>query len=183
MNRELKNKKIHPDLLLAEKHIYEPLGLVLQGLNIEAEGAEYGASEFILNNAQVKFRVGKITPTKIGQFVTFWKREGNGPISPCDLEDPFDYLFVSVRAENNLGTFIFPKKVLGEKGIVSKNKTGGKRAMRIYPSWDKPESAEARKTQEWQLRYFLKSQPTYSSSLLHDEISFVLKNEFGIVLP
>jgi hypothetical protein len=38
---------------------------------MENESADYGTSEFTLNNYAIKFRVGKITPTKVGQFVTF----------------------------------------------------------------------------------------------------------------
>jgi hypothetical protein len=37
---------------------------------MEAESAEYGAYTFELNDLSVRFRVAKITPTKIGQFVT-----------------------------------------------------------------------------------------------------------------
>lgn len=149
-------KRVHPDLLLAEELVYKPSGLVLQNLKVEDESAEYGASEFILSNHSIKFRVGKITPTKVGQFVTFWKRIGKGPILPYELNDSFDFLVVSVRAENQFGQFVFPKAVLAEKGIVSCNGKEGKRAMRIYPPWDKTDSSQAKKTQNWQLQYFIK---------------------------
>ncbi len=46
------------------------------------ESQEYGASTFEMNNKIIKFRVAKITPTKVGQFVTFWKRIADGPITP-----------------------------------------------------------------------------------------------------
>ncbi len=42
------------------------------------------------------------------------------------------------------------------KGIISLSKQGGKRAMRVYPPWDKPESKQAAKTQVWQVCIFLK---------------------------
>jgi hypothetical protein len=148
-------KMVHPDLLLAEKIVYQPSRLVLQNLKTEDESADYGASEFTLNNHAVKFRVGKITPTKVGQFVTFWKRIDKGPILPYDSNDSFDFLVVSVRAENHLGQFIFPKAVLCEKGIVSCNGKEGKRALRIYPPWDKTANSQAKKTQAWQLHYFM----------------------------
>lgn len=146
---------IHPDLLLAEELLYTPSGLLLQNLKAEDESAEYGASEFTLNNHSIKFRVGKITPTKVGQFVTFWKRIGKGPILPYDFNDSFDLLIVSARCENHLGQFIFPKAVLCEKGIVSCHGKEGKRAMRIYPPWDKTDNAQAKRTQTWQLQYFI----------------------------
>lgn len=150
------SKRIHPDLLLAEDLIYKPSGLVLENLKIEDEGADYGAAEFTLNNHFIKFRVGKITPTKAGQFVTFWKRIDKGPIAPYDLNDSFDFLIISARNENNFGQFIFPKSVLYEKRIVSLNKNKGKRALRTYPPWDVTTNSQAKKTQTWQLKYFIK---------------------------
>ena len=66
------------------------------------------------------------------------------------------YFFViSVKQESFLGQFVFPKSVLSEKGIVSKNGKGGKRAIRVYPPWDNVISSQAKKTQKWQLEYFL----------------------------
>jgi hypothetical protein len=145
---------IHPDLLAAQMLVYEPLGLICKNVTKEAEGGEYGAYEFEINNRRIKFRTGKITPTKIGQFVTLWKRIGTGPILPYDMADPIDLFVISVRSNNHFGQFVFPKTVLYEKGIISKDGKGGKRAMRLYPSWDITESKQAKKTQEWQLIYF-----------------------------
>lgn len=145
----------HSDLLLANKLVYKPTGFVIQNLKAEKESAEYGAAEFTLGNRRIKFRVAKVTPTKIGQFVTFWKRIGKGPILPYDDNDTFELLIVNVRAENNFGQFVFPKKVLCEKGTVSTEGKEGKRAMRVYPPWDKVDSPQARKTQGWQLKYFI----------------------------
>jgi hypothetical protein len=150
------SKRVHSDLLLAEDLIYKPSGLILENLKIENESKDYGAAEFTLNNHSIKFRVGKITPTKIGQFVTFWKRIGKGPILPYDFNDSFDFLVVSVRAENHFGQFVFPKAVLCEKGIISSSEKEGKRAMRIYPPWDKADNSQAKRTQAWQLKYFIK---------------------------
>lgn len=155
----------HPDLLLAEDLVYKPSGLILQNLKIEDESADYGASEFTIKNRSVKFRVGKITPTKVGQFVTFWKRIGEGPILPYEFTDSFDFLVVSARAENHFGQFVFPKAALCEKGVVSCNGKEGKRAMRIYPPWDNADNSQAKKTQVWQLQYFIKfSEDTFDFS-------------------
>lgn len=149
------SKRVHPDLLLAEKLIYKPCGFVLENLKIEEESADYGAAEFSIHNHSIRFRVGKSTPTKVGQFVTFWKRIGKGPILPYDFNDSFDFLVLSARAENHFGQFVFPKAVLCEKGIISSSEKEGKRAMRIYPSWDKADNFQAKKTQAWQLHYFI----------------------------
>jgi hypothetical protein len=136
----------HPDLLLAEDLIYKPSGLILENLKTEDESANYGAAEFTIKNRSVKFRVGKITPTKIGQFVTFWKRIDNGPILPYGLNDPFDFLIISIRIENHFGQFIFPKAVLCKKSIISSGEKEGERALRIYPPWNKAGNFQSKKT-------------------------------------
>lgn len=154
MNPNRLLKRAHADLLLAEELVYKRMGFVIQHLKEEREGAEYGAAEFTLNHWRVKFRVGKTTPTKNGQFITFWKRVGKGPILPYECDDPFDLLIVSARAQNHFGQFVFPKATLCEKGIVSKEGKEGKRAIRIYPPWDTSNSRQAKSTQAWQLPYF-----------------------------
>ncbi|MFN7093990.1 MAG: MepB family protein, partial [Burkholderiales bacterium] len=40
-------------------------------------------------------------------------------------------------------------------GIISKNAQGGKRAIRVYPPWDKPTNPQAKRTQAWQSQFFL----------------------------
>ena len=162
------SSNIHPDLLAANKFAYEPSGLLYKNLVKEAESQQYGASVFEMNNKLIKFRVGKITPTKIGQFVTLWKRIGDGDTMPHDLSDPVDFFVVSVRNGELLGQFVFPKLILFEKGIVSKEGKGGKRGIRIYPPWDITDSKQARGTQAWQLKYFfeIKSNTAIDASII-----------------
>lgn len=147
-------KAIHPDLLEVQKAIYLPCNLICNKCIPEAESREYGACDLEMNDRRIKFRVGKTTPTKSGQFVTLWKRNPGGPILPFDLDDPVDFFVVSVRSNEHFGQFVFPISVLYEKGVVSKNGKGGKRAMRVYPSWDLTENRQAKKTQAWQVLYF-----------------------------
>lgn len=135
--------------------IYRPHGLVIANLLKEAESQDYSACTFTINSLRIKFRAAKVTPKKIGAFVTFWKRAGAGPIEPYDLFDPFDLLVVSVQTSAHHGQFIFPKMVLLEKGILSQHKKGGKRAIRVYPPWDTANNRQAKITQSWQLKYFL----------------------------
>ncbi len=142
------------DLVEAQKYIYEPLGWKCENIQQEPESREYGACSFEMNGKKIIFRVGKITPTKIGQFVTFWKRIGKGPIMPYDMSDQFDFFVVHVRNKNHCGQFVFPKDVLYQKGIISKDGNGGKRAIRVYPIWDAADNAQAQRTQAWQLDYF-----------------------------
>ena len=145
---------MHPDFLKAKELAFTPCGLVCTNYAKETESQEYGACVFEMNQRRIKFRVGKITPTKIGLFVTFWKRMGNGVIQPHELSDPFDFFVVSVRNKERFGQFVFPKKILLEKGIIAQGCKGGKRAMRIYPPWDITENHQAKNTQAWQLIYF-----------------------------
>ena len=142
------------DLLIAQKLFYEPQGLFLTGIAQEKESHDYDACTFLLNNKIVMFRSAKITPTKNGQFVTLWKRIGDSVIIPYDSAESIDLCIISVRKAERLGQFIFPKEILVDKGYMSKDKKGGKRAMRVYPPWDNPESKQAEKSQKWQLQYF-----------------------------
>lgn len=152
----------HPDLIAAQELAFGPAGLKIHHLQIEKESQEYGAAEFEIQQRQVKFRTAKITPTKIGQFVTLWKRIGNGPIQPLDIKDPFDVFVISVRTSQHFGQFVFPKAILLEKGILSKEGKGGKRAIRVYPPWDVTDNSQAKKTQKWQLPYFVEIHPNFN---------------------
>ena len=152
------------DLFSAQELAYGPLGLIYTNLVQEAESQDYGACSFNLGQKFIKFRVAKITSKKVGQFVTFWKRVGNGPIVPYDITDSFDSLVVSVRNGDCFGQFIFPKDVLLQKGLLSKEGLGGKRAMRVYPVWDITDSSQAKKTQAWQLQYFVEIQPSFDKN-------------------
>jgi hypothetical protein len=154
-NPQPSSDPIHPDFFATKDLVYSPNNFACSYPVKEEESAEYGACVFRLNGFSIRFRVAKITPTKVGQFVTLWKRTGNGPIQPYDVEDPVDFFVVSTRDKNNFGQFVFPKSILCEQDIVSVNGKGGKRAIRVYPPWDNTTSRQAQKTQKWQLNYFL----------------------------
>ena len=74
------------------KNIYEPAGMKITTAPVaEPESAEYGAYRFGLNDKNIVFRVAKTTPTKIGQFVTLWKRQNAGDvIMPFDTTDSIE---------------------------------------------------------------------------------------------
>jgi hypothetical protein len=146
---------IHQDLIEVKNFVYNPSSFVCSEPLREEESAEYGAYVFKLNNFSVRFRVAKITPAKIGQFVTLWKRLHNGPIQPYDDSDLVDFFIINTRKEERFGQFIFPKSVLSQRGVFSINGKGGKRAIRVYPPWGITISRQAKKTQQWQLEYFL----------------------------
>ena len=73
---------------------------------------------------------------------------------PYDITDPFDFYVVYLRDGEHSGQFVFPKDILCEKGVLSKNGKGGKRAMRVYPPWCVAVNKQAKTTQEWQVKYF-----------------------------
>jgi hypothetical protein len=155
---------IPKDLILIQEMLFDNCKFEIKKLTPEPESSEYGACTFSLNNLNILFRTAKITPTKTGQFVTLWKRINQGPIQPFDSTDPIDLFMVSTRTENHFGVFIFPKSILITKEIVS-DKKEGKRAIRVYPPWDITTSKQARKTQNWQLDYFLKIQNNNSFNI------------------
>ena len=55
---------------------------------------------------------------------------------------------------HTFGQFVFPNNVLLRHNILQSHFTKGKMGIRVYPSWDKPISNTAKKTQNWQLDYF-----------------------------
>ena len=137
-----------------KKKIYEKCGLIISDFQLEKESKKYDASRFELNGRKIICRNAKITPKKVGQFVTLWKRNENGPIEPFEENDQIDFYTVNVRTENEFGQFVFPKAVLIKKGIISTDKKEGKRAFRVYPIWDNANNKQAERTQKWQLDYF-----------------------------
>lgn len=139
---------------LSKTLIYDVLDFCCTTPQLDTESSEYAACSFNINKHEILFRSAKITPTKIGQFVTLWKRSEKGPIEPFEIDDSFDFVVVCVHYDNRFGQFIFPKSILHQKGILSDSQKEGKRAFRVYPAWDQPSSKQALKTQEWQVNYF-----------------------------
>jgi hypothetical protein len=108
----------------------------------------------------VVFRVAKTTPTKIGQFVTLWKRPTpNDDIAPLDSGDGVDLVVVSVADATHSGQFVFDQHAMLKYGVMSRDGHGGKRAIRVYPPWTQPIAKDAIKTQQWQLPYFVALTP------------------------
>jgi len=134
--------------------IYDKCSFEISHFKLEPESREYDACLFDLDGRKIICRNAKITPKRVGQFVTFWKRNENGPIEPFEENDKIDFYVVNVRTENGFGQFVFPKSVLIGKGIISSGKKEGKRAFRVYPSWDIVKNKQAELTQNWQLSYF-----------------------------
>ncbi|WP_156726502.1 MepB family protein [Streptomyces apocyni] len=148
---------LHGDLLAAKALVYDPSGFTCSPPAPEPESAEYAACAFTLDDRAVRFRVAKTTPTKVGQFVTVWQRSEEGPIRPFDAADGVDLFVISSRDDEGggFGQFVFPREVLCERGIVSRDGSGGKRGFRVYPPWVTTTNRQARGTQAWQVGYFV----------------------------
>lgn len=155
MHRQKHIKTIDPELHFALTQIYTPNGIALYNIAPEEESHEYNATTFEIANKKIIFRTAKITPTKVGLFVALWKRIAKGPIMPFDITDPFDFCIISVRKDRYVGQFIFSKEALAVHDVISREGKGGKRAIRVYPPWDLPDNRQAKKTQAWQLNYFV----------------------------
>ncbi|GHF44563.1 hypothetical protein GCM10010218_27460 [Streptomyces mashuensis] len=146
---------LHGDLLAAKARVYDPCGFACSQPVPEPESAEYAACAFTLDGRAVRFRVARTTPAKVGQFVTVWQRSEEGPIRPFDAGDGVDLFVISSRDDDGFGQFVFPREVLCERDIVSRDRSGGKRGFRVYPPWVTTTSRQARSTQAWQVQYFL----------------------------
>jgi hypothetical protein len=138
-----------------EEQVFIPCGFELKNPIQEKESTAYSAFTFEINTLKIVFRIAKTTPTKIGQFVTLWKRVDKGPIQPYDDTDAIDFVVINTKTTTHFGQFVFPKTVLIEQAIFTSSLKEGKRALRVYPPWDKPTSHQALKTQQWQSLYFL----------------------------
>ncbi|MFD5412546.1 MepB family protein [Streptomyces nojiriensis] len=150
----------HADLVAAKALVYDPCGFTCSLPVPEAEGAAYAAHTFTLDGRAVRFRAAKTTPTKVGQFVTVWKRSEAGPIQPFDAADPVDLFVISTRDGHHFGQFVFPLDALRRHGVVSTDGSGGKRAFRVYPPWVTTTNRQAGSAQEWQLDHFLPLPPS-----------------------
>jgi hypothetical protein len=149
------------DLLLALQGLYAQAGVAAtRPPQREQESGEYGACHLNLAGRAAVFRVAKTTPSKIGQFVTIWKRPTlSDEIAPLDSGDGIDLVIVSVADATHRGQFLFDQQALLKYGVMSRDGQGGKRAIRVYPPWSKPVAKDAIRTQQWQLRYFVALAP------------------------
>ncbi len=143
------------------------------------ESSKYKALSFSLDGQDIIYRKGKVTADRPGAFLAIWRRP---PASITDSNKPIpfknkelDYLFVQVEEHSNVtstkestntpksGMFIFPVSLLVKKGIVSSEKSKGKTGFRVFPPWSQDRgmagtkifSESGKKTQRWQLPYFV----------------------------
>jgi hypothetical protein len=146
MNRELKQFENS-----ISKFIEQKLTNIIQ----DQECEEYSGFNFQIDKLNLKFRKAKITPKKVGQFVTLWRRNSDKQTEPFNETDNFDFYIISTEQAEKFGFFIFPKSILIDRQILTTNQKEGKRGFRVYPNWIKTENKQAQKTQTWQTNYFI----------------------------
>lgn len=121
----------------------------------EEQNADYEGSILQMNNCVYRTRLAKLTPKKKGYFVAFWEKDLDGKNQAYRFEEAPEKLIVSVIDGKKCGQFIFPKNILLTYGILKSAKQKGKMAMRVYPSWVSDLNETAKKTQAWQIIYFI----------------------------
>ena len=157
--------QIPSDLKFVKELVYDQCSFNWSNFKQNSESIEYGACSFELDGMTIQHRVSKITPTKTGQFVTIWKRNKEGITRPFSISDDLDFIIITSKSDNHFGQFIFPKSVLLDKGIITRNDKEGKRGIRVYPPWDIVTNKQAEKTQLWQTKYFLTVKKDNSTDL------------------
>jgi hypothetical protein len=142
-------------LTLLQDILLKQFGNTISELKKDQECDDYFGYNFKINSIKIKYRQAKITPKKVGQFVTLWKRNNQNITTPFDENDDFDYYIIATKEDDKLGYFIFTKSILIEKNILTSAKKEGKRGFRVYPNWVTTTSNQAEKTKTWQNDYFI----------------------------
>jgi hypothetical protein len=126
---------------------------------IDREAKEYEGCRYQINSHRFIQRTSKVTPKKIGQFVTLWKRNQHNITTPIVISDGFDFVVILCKKGSLSGRFLFPSEELLNRGILSgmNSNQSGKRGFRVYPDWDIPTSKQAIETQKWQVQFFSRS--------------------------
>lgn len=159
------------ELKRIEESIFTINNLKITNLLNEIECEEYSGFNFCLDKLNVKFRKAKITPKKVGQFVTLWKRNSDKQTEPFTANDNFDFYIIVAEQDDEFGFFFFSKSVLIKNQILTTNEKVGKRGFRVYPDWAKTENKQAEKTKTWQSEYFIN---------LNNEVESIRK--FNVIL-
>lgn len=64
-------------------------------------------------------------------------------------------MIVNITDGEKSGQFVFPKSILVRKSILSHDDVVGKMAFRVYPIWESNLNQTAKRTQDWQMPYFI----------------------------
>lgn len=143
------------ELKIIENLLLELLGHSISNLIEDKESKDYFGIRFEVNKLKFIFRKSKISPKKVGQFVTLWKRNSNNETEPFNETDDFDFCIILSNEIGKNGFFLFPKNELIKRHILSTKMKVGKRGFRVYPKWTLTENKQAEITQNWQIIFFL----------------------------
>ncbi|NRB37065.1 MAG: MepB family protein [Pseudomonadales bacterium] len=178
----MKNKNYSDELESLLIKAFIPAGYrITKNIELDAvpESSKYEALVFGLDEKNIFYRKGKVTPDRPGAYLAVWQRPSSPSFNsnkPIPLKsNELDYLFVRVQEHSNItsteeslnnpkyGIFIFPVSLLIEKGIVSSVNSKGKTGFRVFPPWSQDRgvvgtkvfSESGKRTQRWQLPYFI----------------------------
>lgn len=121
----------------------------------EEQQSDYEAGNTIINGELWQLRTARITATKPGAFVAFWRRNLAGETRPLDAQEVRSGLLVFVQDSERFGVFRFTAEHLESLGITRSSKSPGKRGFRVYPSWCGELNATATRTQSSQSAAFI----------------------------
>jgi hypothetical protein len=115
-------KNFYNALSYVDKLLYAPNNLTITAIQEEAQNCEYSAGIFQLNSKSIRFRVAKITPTKIGQFVAFWEKDQDNKNQAFSYEKATDLKQPLQKKKWQLGFILDGKFLLANK--LSKHRNG-----------------------------------------------------------
>lgn len=155
------------------------------------ENSKYCAMSFSIRDDDIIYRKGKVTPDRPGAFLTLWQRPDK--TSTCNKpialkSNQLDFLMIEVseiqKETPRSGIFLFPKKILINKKILSANGNRGKTAFRVFPPWSsdrghigmKVFSDSGKKTQKWQLPFFVEITPGQNND--QSSLARILNHEY-----
>src|SRR6476646_4644317 len=91
--------------------LFRSAGVEIKDFKDNEESLDYSACSFVINGYLIQYRQSKVTPTKIGQFVTIWKRNKERITVPYHA-DEIDFIIIYSQVDSKRGLFIFPKHIL-----------------------------------------------------------------------
>jgi hypothetical protein len=153
-------------LILVKNIIRNNFDVLIDDIVEEKQNLEYEGFTFSIEKKRFRSRKAKKTPKKKGYFVAFWEKNSNNINKPYDEETSPEILVINVIDNEKIGQFIFPKKILVNKKILTSVNSKGKMAIRIYPSWCDNLNHNAVSTQKWQLDYFIDLSNQYNQHKL-----------------
>lgn len=145
----------YQSLCVIKKVLEKSSMIAITQVEKEIWNTAYEATQLTINNRYFKSRLAHKTPKKAGYFVSIWQKNDLNQNIPFSHNDTWDQLIVNIIDNFKQGQFIFPKKLLAEKGIISSTHSPGKLAFRVYPTWEEHLNLKATQTQKWQCSYFI----------------------------